>query len=275
MARSPMVALNDGVSMPAVGLGVFKIPDEQAGQVVQVALETGYRSIDTAALYGNEAGVGRGIGSSEVAREDVFVATKLWNDRHGEAEAAAAFEESRARLGLDVVDLYLIHWPCPAQDRYVQTWRALLRLQEEGLVRSIGVSNFSVAHLQRIIDETGVVPAVNQVELHPWLQQAELRAFHDEHDIATEAWSPLARGGDLLANDVITGIATRHEATPAQVVLRWHLQLGNVVIPKSVTPARIAENLDVFGLTLTAEEMDRIAGLDEDRRTGPDPDSFG
>jgi len=273
MAKIPDLALNDGSAIPQLGFGVFQVPPEQTEQVVAQALDAGYRHIDTAAAYRNEEGVGRAIAASGIARDELYVTTKLWNADQGYDEALRAFEQSRRKLGLDVVDLYLIHWPTPARDRYVDSWRALERLQSEGAVRSIGVSNFQPAHLRRLFAETGVVPAVNQIELHPLLQQAELRAFHAEHGIATEAWSPLAQGA-ALGDPAIGAIAEAHGRTAAQVVLRWHLQLGNVVIPKSVTPARIAANLELFDFELSDEQMASIATLDRGERTGPDPDTM-
>ncbi len=274
MRHVPAIILNDGVEIPQVGLGVFKVRDEHASSVVQTALAAGYRSVDTAAVYRNEVGVGAGLRDSGIPRQDVFVTTKVWNDDQGYDATVAAFGASSARLGLDVIDLYLVHWPCPRMDRYVDTWRALIDLRARGLVRSIGVSNFMPEHLTRVIEETGVVPAVNQIELHPRLQQEELRAFHAEHGIATQAWSPLAKGR-LLDDPVVTGLASAHGVTAAQIVLRWHVQLGNVVIPKSVTPRRIAENIDLFGFSLSEDEMSAMATLDRDERTGPDPRDFG
>ncbi|MBZ2409431.1 aldo/keto reductase [Streptomyces sp. L06] len=259
--------------MPQLGFGVFQVPDEETTAAVATALESGYRSLDTAAVYGNEAGVGRALADSGIPRDDLFVTTKLWNDDQGYDAALRAFDTSLAKLGLDHVDLYLIHWPTPARDRYLDTWRALEKLLADGRTRAIGVSNFQPAHLTRLIDASGIVPAVNQIELHPGLQQSELRALHAEHGITTEAWSPLAQGA-LLTHDTVTTLAARHGRTPAQIVLRWHLQLGNVVIPKSVTPSRIRENLDVLGFTLTADDMTALATLDEGVRTGPDPDTL-
>ncbi|WP_030607595.1 aldo/keto reductase [Streptomyces sclerotialus] len=273
MTSVPNVTLNNGVAMPQLGFGVFQVPDDETTAAVTSALEAGYRSIDTAAVYGNEAGVGRALASSGIAREDLFVTTKLWNEDQGYDATLAAFDASLAKLGLDHVDLYLIHWPAPARDRYLDTWRAFEKLLADGRIRAIGVSNFQPAHLRRLLDASGIVPAVNQVELHPGLQQSELRAFHAEHGIATEAWSPLAQGA-LLKDEAITAIAERHGKSPAQVVLRWHLQIGNVVIPKSVTPARIRENLDVFDFVLTDADIDAITALDQGLRTGPDPDTF-
>lgn len=267
----PTVTLNNGVEMPRLGYGMWQVADESA---VHAAVAAGYRSIDTAAVYGNEREAGRAIAQSDIAREEFFITTKLWNTEHGFDSALRAFEESRRKLALDVVDLYLIHWPQPAFDRYVETWRALERLYAEGAVRAIGVSNFVPDHLQHLLEQCEVAPALNQIELHPFFVQRELRAFHDRHGIATEAWSPLGRGTDLLARQVVVDVATRHGRTPAQVVLRWHLQQGNVVIPKSSTPQRIAENFDVFGFELTPDDMHAIDELDEGRRIGPDPLTF-
>ncbi|MFJ2178635.1 aldo/keto reductase [Streptomyces sp. NPDC087851] len=273
MTSVPHVVLNNGVKIPQLGFGVFQVDDAQTTDAVLTALETGYRSIDTAAVYGNEPGVGRALASSGVPRDELFVTTKLWNDDQGYDAALTAFDTSLAKLGLDQVDLYLIHWPTPERDRYVDTWRALEKLLADGRTRAIGVSNFQPAHLQRLLDETGIVPAVNQIELHPGLQQAVLRDFHAQHDIATEAWSPLAQGA-LLKDATITEIARRLGRTPAQVVLRWHLQIGNIVIPKSATPARIRENFDVLGFELSADDLDALTALDRGMRTGPDPDTL-
>ena len=275
MHNERTVTLNTGAAMPAVGFGVFKVPPDDVQLAVERALQTGYRLIDTAAMYRNEAGVGRAIRASGLPRRDVFVTTKLNNDAHGTEEALRAFDRSLTELGLDDVDLYLIHWPRPRENRYVETWQALERIAKDGRARAIGVSNFHRAHLLRLLDETGTVPAVNQIELHPYLTQDELRAFHAEHGIVTEAWSPLARGGALLSEPLVAGIAQKYDRTPAQVVIRWHVQLGNVVIPKSVTPSRIRENLDVFGFELAPDDLDAISSLNRDERTGPDPDSWG
>jgi diketogulonate reductase-like aldo/keto reductase len=266
--------LNNGVEMPQLGFGVWQVPDAEATPAVAEALKAGYRSIDTAAIYGNERGTGEAIAQSGVHRDEVFVTTKLWNSDQGHDATLRAFDESLRKLKLDVLDLYLIHWPTPARDLYVDTWKAFVELQKEGRVRAIGVSNFQPAHLRRLIDETGVVPAVNQIELHPYLQQADLRAFHAEHGIQTEAWSPLGQGGELLGDPVVTEIAARHRRSAAQVVLRWHLQLGNVVIPKSVTPSRIRENIAVFDFELVDEEMAALSTLDRGGRIGPNPDEF-
>ncbi|MEV7217662.1 aldo/keto reductase [Kitasatospora cineracea] len=269
----PTVTLNNGIEMPQLGFGVFQVPDEETTAAVATALEAGYRSIDTAAAYGNERGVGRALAAFGLPREELFVTTKLWNADQGHDETLRAFDASLDRLGLDHVDLYLIHWPAPARDRYPDSWRAIGKLAAEGRIRAAGVSNFRPAHLTRLIETGGPVPAVNQVELHPALQQAELRAFHAAHGIATEAWSPLAQGA-VLDDPAITAIAARTGKSPAQVVLRWHLQLGNLVIPKSVTPARIRQNLDVLDFALTADDLTAIATTDRGLRTGPDPDAF-
>ncbi|MFF3393472.1 aldo/keto reductase [Streptomyces sp. NPDC002669] len=273
MTSVPNVTLNNGVTMPQLGFGVFQVPDEETTAAVASALEAGYRSIDTAAIYGNERGVGKALAASGIPREELFVTTKLWNEDQGYDRASAAFDASLDKLGLDHVDLYLVHWPAPDRDLYVQTYKALEKILADGRARAIGVSNFQVSHLQRLMEHTGITPAVNQVELHPGLQQKALRAFHAEHGIATEAWSPLAQGA-VLDDQAIVGVAEAHGVTPAQVVLRWHLQSGNIVIPKSVTPARIRQNLDVFGFRLTDADMTAVAGLDRDLRTGPDPDTF-
>ncbi len=271
---SPVITLNNGLQFPQLGFGVFQVPSEETERVVSTALEAGYRSIDTAAVYGNEEGVGRAVASCGLARDEVFVTTKLWNAYHGYDQALRAFDASARRLGLDIVDLYLIHWPVPALDRYVETWKALEKLASDGRVRAIGVSNFTADHLRRLFVETGTVPAVNQVELHPYFQQTELRAVHAEHGIATEAWSPLAQGGELLSDATITRLADRHGVTPAQVVLRWHLQIGNIVIPKSVTPARIQENFDIVPFDIPPDDLAAIAALDTGTRMGADPVTF-
>jgi 2,5-diketo-D-gluconate reductase A len=269
----PVIELNNGVRMPQLGYGVFQVPDDETTAAVKAALEAGYRSIDTAAVYGNEKGVGQAIAESGIARDELFVTTKLWNADQGHDTALAAFDASLDKLGLDHVDLYLIHWPTPARDLYLDTWRALEKLLADGRTRAIGVSNFTAAHLERLMDSASVVPAVNQIELHPGLQQRELRDFHARHGIVTEAWSPLAQGA-VLQDEAVTTIAARHGRSPAQVVLRWHLQIGNVVIPKSVTETRIRENLDVFGFELTPQEIDALTAADRGLRTGPDPDTL-
>ncbi|MFI2752233.1 aldo/keto reductase [Cellulomonas sp. P22] len=271
----PDVHLHDGTTIPQLGFGVFKIDDEGAETAVAHALADGYRLIDTAKLYGNEAGVGRAVRASGLPREDVYVTTKLWNDDQGRERTLAAFDASVERLGLGEPDLFLIHWPMPGQDLYSETWRTLVELRDAGRVRSVGVSNFQPAHLARIIEDSGVVPVVNQVELHPYLQQRALRDVHAELGIVTEAWSPLGRNTGVLEDPVLVAIAQAHGVSTAQVVLRWHLDLGTVVIPKSVTPARIAANLDVFGFALSAADHEAIAGLDRGERIGPDPDVLG
>jgi 2,5-diketo-D-gluconate reductase A len=274
VSNVPLLSLNNGVTMPQLGFGVWQVPDDEVADVVGTALRAGYRSVDTASFYGNEAGTGRALAASGIPREELFLTTKLWNSDHGHDNALRAFDESLARLGLDYVDLYLIHWPLPDRDRYLDTWRALEKIYADGRARAIGVSNFQPAHLRRLISGTTVVPAVNQIELHPEFQQAVLRSEHTEHGIATEAWSPLGRGGGLLTDPVIGSVAVKHGVTAAQVVLRWHLQLGNVVIPKSATASRIAENIDVFGFSLDGDDMVALTGLDKGRRLGPDPDAF-
>ncbi|MBA2545883.1 MAG: aldo/keto reductase [Solirubrobacterales bacterium] len=269
----PEVELHDGTRIPQLGFGTFQIDPSEAAEAVAGALAAGYRHIDTAAAYQNEGEVGQAVHASGLDRDEVFVTTKCFNDDHGYEQAKNAFKESLDRLELEFVDLYLIHWPVPSKDLFVETWKAFIELRDEGVVRSIGVSNFQPPHLRRIIDETGVTPSVNQVELHPSFQQAGLRREHAELGIATEAWSPLAQG-DILADEAIGKIADTHERTPAQVVLRWHIQLGNIVFPKSVTPARVEENLDIFGFHLSDDEMAEIEELDAGERIGPDPDTF-
>jgi 2,5-diketo-D-gluconate reductase A len=273
-SKVPPIILNNGVEMPQLGFGVWQVPDDEAERAVATALEAGYRSIDTAAVYGNEEGTGRAVAASGVPREDVFVTTKLWNSDHGHDAVLRAFDTSLAKLGLEYVDLYLIHWPTPARDLYTGTYKAFEELYSDGRVRAIGVSNFEPEHLRRLIDGTSVVPAVDQIELHPHLQQHAAREFHAERGIATEAWSPLGSGKGLLEVPAIVAIAQKHGRTPAQIVLRWHLQLGNIVIPKSVTPSRIKENIDVFDFALDVEDLAAISALNEDRRLGPDPSTF-
>jgi 2,5-diketo-D-gluconate reductase A len=269
----PRVLLRPDVAIPQLGYGVFQVPPKETEEVVARALATGYRHIDTAAAYRNEGPVGQAIHASGIPREEIFVTTKCFNDDHGKDKAKRAFKASLERLELEHIDLYLIHWPVPLHDLYVETWQAFIELQAEGLVRAIGVSNFQPAHLERIVAETGVVPAINQVELHPYFQQAGLRHEHDELDIVTEAWSPLGQGLEL-EDPAIVAIAEAHGKSPAQAIIRWHLQLGNVVIPKSVTPERIEENFDVFDFELSQEEMESIRELDAGKRIGPDPETF-
>ncbi|WP_422115952.1 aldo/keto reductase [Brachybacterium sp. UNK5269] len=273
MPLSPTVTFHDGHRIPLLGYGVFKVDDDRAADVVGQALAAGYRQVDTARLYGNEEGVGRALRASSVPREEVFVTTKLWNDEHAFDAAIAACEASLDRLGLEQLDLYLIHWAVPEQGRYVEAWRALIALRERGLTRSIGVSNFPLAELEEIIAATAVVPAIHQIELHPYFQQRELRAAHAQHGIVTQAWGPLGQGkSDLLENPVITGIAEAHGASAAQVVLAWHRAHEIVAIPKSVTPARIVENLASLELSLTRGELAAIDALDRpDGRGGRDP----
>jgi 2,5-diketo-D-gluconate reductase A len=267
----PNLILNNGIEIPQLGFGVFKVPAGRTKEVVLAALKTGYRHIDTARLYGNETEVGEAVRESGLDRDEVFVTTKVWNDDQGYDATMRAFDASMDRLGFDVLDLFLIHWPVPHQDLYLDTWRAMERLYRDGRIRAIGVSNFNPDHLRRLVDESEVVPVLNQVELHPYLQQEEVRKTDESLDVLTEAWGPIARGGELLSDPVVAGLADKHGRTPAQVVLRWHVQLGNVVIPKSVTPSRIEENFDVFGFELDDEDMAAIAELDRGERTGPDP----
>ena len=268
---APRLSLADGASIPQLGYGLYKVPATDAARLCLDAIAIGYRHLDTAAFYGNERAVGEAVRAASVPRDELFVTSKVWKDDNGFEAALRAFDASMTRLGLDSLDLYLIHWPVPSSDRYVDTWRALIRLQEEGRVRSIGVANFHTHHLERIIGETGVAPVVNQVELHPWLPQAELRAFDAARGIRTEAWSPLARGR-VLGTPLLDDLAAKHGRTPAQVVLRWHVQLGNIVIPKASSPERLADNLDVFGFELDADDLAALAALETGERTGRDPD---
>jgi 2,5-diketo-D-gluconate reductase A len=270
-AVSPVLKFNDGWSIPQLGLGVYKIPDAVAATVVETAIDAGYRHIDTATLYANERGVGDGIRASGISRDEVFVTTKLWDDDHGYDATMRAFDRSLELLGFEYVDLYLIHWPVPSKDLYVDTWRALEAIKADGRARSIGVSNFARHHVERLLAETDTVPAIDQVELHPWLPQRELRAFDDANGIVTEAWSPLARGR-IIGDPIVEAIAARHGKSAAQVVIRWHLQLGNVVIPKSVTAERIRENIDVFDFELDVDDLAAIATLESGERTGMNPD---
>lgn len=275
MTSTPTLTFNDGNTIPQIGYGVWQIEDGVAEKVVRQAFEAGFRHIDTAKIYGNEAGVGRAVAGSALRPEEIFITTKLWNADQGYEATLAAFEESMDRLGLETLDLYLIHWMQPKQDRYTDTWKALIELQKRGRVRSIGVSNFTVEGLQRLIDETGVVPAIHQIELHPYFSQRELREFGAAQGILTQAWSPLGQGGELLGDAVIAAIAAKHQATPAQVVIAWHLAIGNVVIPKSVTESRIRENFAALDVALDADDISAINGLDRtargEGRIGPDP----
>lgn len=275
MPAIPTVTLNNGVEIPQIGYGVFQIPADETEKAVSQALEAGYRHIDTAAVYRNEKAVGRALASSGIARDELFITTKLWNADQGRATAVPAFDASLDELGLDRLDLYLVHWPMPAKAAYIDSW---LALQDgpyaDGRVRALGVSNFTHAHLRRLTLAVDVKPAINQIELHPYFPQAEARAFHADHEIVTQAWSPIGQGKGLLEEPVLASVAEQHGVTPAQVVLRWHVQLGNVAIPKSVTPERIAANLDVFGFELSAGDMAQVSGLDNGTRIGPDPDAF-
>ena len=275
MSTIPTIRLNDGNAMPQLGYGVWRVTNEEAASTVGEAIKAGYRSIDTASIYGNEEGVGEAIAAAPVSRDELFITTKVWNDRHGYDETLRAFDESLARLKLDNVDLYLIHWPVAGSEAYRDTWRALIKLKGEGRAKSIGVSNFKIEHLKHLEEATGVVPVLNQIELHPRFQQKELRAFHKANGIATESWSPLGQG-TLFENETIAEIARKHGRTPAQVILRWHLDQGLIAIPKSVTPSRIRENLDVFGFKLDAEDVSAIERLDDaGGRVGPNPAVFG
>ena len=269
----PELAIAPEERIPQLGFGVFQVPAKETELAVARALAAGYRHIDTAAAYRNEGGVGEALRASGIPREELFLTTKCWNDDQGYEQARRACHASLERLELSHLDLYLIHWPVPAHDRYVETWKAFVELQQEGLVRSIGVSNFEAEHLERVIAETGVTPAINQVELHPYFQQAGLRREHERLGILTEAWSPLGQGLELH-DPTIGQIAGAHGKTPAQTIIRWHLQLGNVVIPKSATPARIQENIEVLDFELSQQEMEAFAALDAGRRIGPDPNTF-
>ena len=263
----------DGVQVPQLGFGVWQVPSDVAEQVVTTALEVGYRHVDTASAYGNEEGVGRAVRASGIPREKLFVTTKLFNPDHGRAEEA--FDESLSRLGLDYVDLYLIHWPLPEHGTYMQAWRSLEKIYRQGRAKAIGVSNFTVETLTRVIDEAEITPSINQIELHPYFQQRRMREFHEANGILTEAWSPLGQGQGLLGDPALAVLSEKYGKTPAQIVLRWHIQLGNVVIPKSVTPARIKENFGVFDFVLDAEDMTAIGAMNTtDGRIGPDPDTF-
>jgi 2,5-diketo-D-gluconate reductase A len=273
LAENPRIQLNNGQLIPQLGLGVYKVQQDVAVDVVRTAIDLGYRRVDTAALYDNEVEVGAAIRTSGLDREDLFVTTKIWNDRHGFSEATEAIDEALSRLNVDYIDMLLIHWPCPKQNKFVETWSALEKSLETGKIRGIGVSNFHPEHLDRLIAETQVVPALNQVELHPGLSQTEIRRYDADHGIATEAWSPIARG-KLNEHPSIQSISAAHQKTPAQVILRWHIQLGNLVIPKSTNPERLAENLDVFDFELNQSEMDAILALENGERIGPDPREF-
>lgn len=274
MANPTVIKLQDGNVMPQLGLGVWQASNEEVITAIQKALDVGYRSIDTAAAYKNEEGVGKALKNASVNREELFITTKLWNDDHKRPREALL--DSLKKLQLDYVDLYLMHWPVPAIDHYVEAWKGMIELQKEGLIKSIGVCNFQIHHLQRLIDETGVTPVINQIELHPLMQQRQLHAWNATHKIQTESWSPLAQGGKgVFDQKVIRDLADKYGKTPAQIVIRWHLDSGLVVIPKSVTPSRIAENFDVWDSRLDKDELGEIAKLDQGKRLGPDPDQFG
>ena len=265
------VTLNNGVTMPQLGLGVYKVTSGDTFDTVTTALHNGYRSIDTAQYYDNEEEVGRALKSCDIPREELFITTKVWNSHHGYDRTVEAFETSLDKLGLDYIDLYLIHWPVPEQDKFVETYKALEELYRTGKVRAIGVSNFHIHHIERLLKECDITPAVNQVECHPYLSQKELKAFCKKHDIFIESWSPIYRGGEILEETVIQELADKYGKTPAQVVLRWHLQQDSIIIPKSVTPSRIKENIDVFDFQLTDIEMDHIFHLDSGKRIGANP----
>ncbi len=274
MSYIPMVKLHDGRLLPQVGLGVWQIPDNKLDTVIPTAINNGYRLIDTAFIYENEAGVGRGIKLSEINRENLYVTTKLWNTEHSHENATAAFKSSLATLNLDYIDLYLIHWPVPKINQYVEAWESLIRLRDEGLIRSIGVCNFNIEHIQKLLDKTGVLPAVNQIELHPGFQQPELRQFHADQGIQTQAWSPLGQG-TLWNNSTLIALAKKHNKSVAQIILRWHIQLGNMIIPKSISSERQQQNLQIFDFVLDESDMERIKAIHKpDGRIGPDPELF-
>ncbi|MFO1445407.1 aldo/keto reductase [Bacillus sp. Bva_UNVM-123] len=269
-----LVTLNNGLKMPQLGFGVWRVEDEQATTAVTKALEVGYRSIDTAMVYKNENGVGKAIRESSIPREDLFITTKVWNTDHGYENTLRAYDESLERLGLDYVDLYLVHWPTPEYDQYIETYKALEKLYQDGRVKAIGVCNFELDHLQRLLKECDVKPVLNQIECHPYLSQTEMKEFCANNDIFVEAWSPLHQGGEVLQDEVVQKIAEQHGKTPAQVVLRWHLQNNSIVIPKSVTPSRIEENFNVFDFELSTSEMNNIHNLNRNERKGPKPSEF-
>jgi 2,5-diketo-D-gluconate reductase A len=273
MTSVPTITLNNGTEIPQLGFGVFQIPPEDTKEATLQALEVGYRHIDTAQMYGNEEGVGQAIAESGLAREDIFVTSKLNNGFHARADALDAFDRSLETLGFEYLDLFLIHWPMPGVGDYVETWKALEEMKASGRLEAIGVSNFQPSHLQRLFDETQTVPAVNQIEVHPYLTNETVRAFNSEHGIATEAWSPIAKGA-VLDDPAITRIADRVGRSAAQVTLRWHIQRGDIIFPKSVTRSRVEENFDLFDFELSEEDVTAIVALDRDERTGPHPDEF-
>lgn len=270
---SPTVTLNNGQQIPQLGLGVYKLETDIAEGLIHQAIEVGYRRIDTASFYGNEAEVGAGVRTSGLAREELFVTTKIWNEDQGYDRTLAAIDESLSRLDIDYIDMLLIHWPKPEQDLYLETWLAFEKALAAGKLRGIGVSNFQPHHLERLLAAGGTIPALNQVELHPGLQQVQVRAFNTKHGIATEAWSPLARGR-FDENEQVLSIAQKHGKSPAQVIIRWHIELGNLVIPKTATASRLRENISVFDFKLDSEDLNKIASLDSGLRTGPNPDEF-
>ena len=273
MTGVPTIALNNGVVIPQLGFGVYQIPPDDTRQATLDALEVGYRHIDTAEMYGNEKQVGEAVSASGLARSEVFVTSKLNNGFHARDAALRAFDGTLDALGFDYLDLFLIHWPLPSVGDFVETWRALQEISESGRVKAIGVSNFQEKHLQRLFDETSIVPAVNQIEVHPYLAQDTLRAFNTAHGIMTEAWSPIAQG-TVLDDEVIVSVAEKVDKTPAQVTLRWHIQRGDIVFPKSVTRSRVEENFAIFDFELSDDDMRSITELNRNERTGPDPDTF-
>ncbi|CAG8999684.1 MAG: putative oxidoreductase/MSMEI_2347 [Candidatus Celerinatantimonas neptuna] len=271
--QQPEILLSDGNLIPQLGLGVWQASDEQARASVYHALQSGYRHIDTASIYKNEQGVGLGITDAGISRDALFVTTKIWNGDQGLAKTSAALDASLQRLKLDYVDLLLIHWPTPKNGLFIETWQAMIDAKKQGKVRSIGVSNFNPEHLSAIIEQTGEKPVLNQIELHPLFQRQSLRQFHADHDIQTEAWSPLGQG-KALTDQTLMSIGEKYQKSAAQIIIRWHLQLGNIVIPKSVTPSRIEENFNVFDFQLDESDMSTIASLDQNLRIGPDPETF-
>ncbi|MDD7968453.1 aldo/keto reductase [Actinomycetospora lemnae] len=274
MSDVPGIELNNGATIPQLGFGVFQIDPSDTADTVQQAFDAGYRHIDTAQMYGNEAEVGEAIAKSGLPRDELWITTKCNNSNHGYDDAQRALDESLQKLGLDRVDLYLIHWPLPGKDLYVETWKGFEKAHADGKARTIGVSNFQPHHLDRLLEETDTVPAINQIELHPHMQQAALRSYHERHGIRTEAWSPIGQGRGLLDAPELGEIAQAHGKSPAQVVLRWHIQIGNIIFPKSVTPERIRENMAIFDFELTHEDMQKIEGMEKAERLGPDPDKF-
>ena len=274
MSDVPGIELNNGTTIPQLGFGVFQIDPSDTAEAVTTALEAGYRHIDTAQMYGNEAEVGEAIAKSDIPRDQLWITTKCNNSNHGYDDAQSALDESLQKMGLDHVDLYLIHWPLPGKDLYVDTWKGFEQAQSDGKVRTIGVSNFQPHHLDRLLSETETVPAVNQIELHPHMQQAGLRSYHERHGIRTEAWSPIGQGRGLLDAPELSEIAQAHGKSPAQVVLRWHVQIGNIVFPKSSTAERIRENYAIFDFALGDDEVETINRMERAERLGPDPDKF-